>query len=284
MLKRPTIALTAGLSLFLGACGSKATGQAVAVVNGEEITIGELNSELASANIPASADKKKVMPQLLQQIIDRRILAQKASEQGVDKTPDFLNQERRLREGLLLSLASKRQADTIRIPDQRAIDAFIAANPSLFRDRSILLLDQLQFQPPVDDAQVARLKNDHSIAALAASLTALGMPFVRTDAKLDTATVPPAIMKQIEALPAGEPFIVPINGKMYASVITGRQPANPTAEENRRVAVEAMRRQSLETWYASQLKQLRNEAKIEYQDGYAPTKAAKVAAAGAPAR
>lgn len=279
MLNRPTIALTAGLSLFLGACGSKATGQSVAVVNGEEITIGELNSELASANVPASADKKKVMPQLLQQIIDRRLLAQRASEQGIDKSPDFLNQERRLREGLLLSLASKRQADSIKIPDQRAIDAFIAANPSMFRDRSILLLDQLQFQPPVDDSQVARLRNDHSIEALAASLTALGLPFVRTDAKLDTATVPSAVMKQIEALPAGEPFIVPINGKMYASVIKGRQPANATVEENRRIAADAIRRQSLETSYASQLKQLRSGAKIEYQDGYAPTKAAKVAAA-----
>ncbi|CAA9487507.1 MAG: hypothetical protein AVDCRST_MAG91-383 [uncultured Sphingomonadaceae bacterium] len=278
MLTRPTIALTAGLSLFLSACGSKATGQAVAVVNGEEITIGELNSELETANIPASADKKKVMPQLLQQIIDRRLMAQRASEQGIDKSPDFLNQERRLRESLLLSLASKRQADSIRIPDQRAIDAFIAANPSMFRDRSILLLDQLQFQPPVEEAQVARLRNDHSIGALAASLTALGVPFVRTEAKLDTATVPSAVMKQIEALPAGEPFIVPISGRMYASVIKGRQPANSTVEENRKIAADAIRRQTLQTSFGSQLKQLRNEAKIEYQDGYAPTKAAKVAA------
>ena len=284
MLNRPTMALTIGLSLFLGACGSQATGQAVAVVNGEEITISELNSELASANIPESADKKKVMPQLLQQIVDRRLLAQRASEQGIDKTPDFLNQERRLREGLLLSLASKRQADTIKIPDQRAIDAFIAANPSLFRDRSVLVLDQLQFQPPVSEAQIARLKNDHSIEALATSLTALGMPFVRTDAKLDTATVPPAVMKQIEALPAGEPFIVPIGGRMYASVIKGRQAVNPTVEENRRVAVEAIRRQSLESSYAAQLKQMRDQAEIEYQDGYAPTKAAKVAGVVAPAR
>lgn len=277
MLNRPTIAAIAGLSLFLSACGSKATGQAVAVVNGEEITIGELNSELAFANVPPSADKKKVMPQLLQQIIDRRLLAQRASEQGVDKSPDFLNQERRLREGLLLSLASKRQADSIKIPDQRTIDAFIAANPSMFQNRSILSLDQLQFPPPVNDAQIARIKTGRTIEQLAAVLTASGLPFVRTDAQLDTGTVPPAIMKQIDALPAGEPFIVPISGKMYASVITGRRPANATVEENRRIAAEAIRRQSLETSFASQLKQLRGAAKIEYQDGYAPTKAAKVA-------
>ena len=41
------------------------------MVNGEEISLPELNTELAAANIPATADKKAVMPQLLQRMVDR---------------------------------------------------------------------------------------------------------------------------------------------------------------------------------------------------------------------
>lgn len=267
---RRNLALTTILSLFVAGCGAKATGQSVAVVNGEEITIGELNAELASANVPASADKKTVMPQLLQRIVDRRLMSQRAAEQGVDKTPEYIAQQRRLNEDLLIGLSSKRQADSIRLPDQRAIDAFIAANPAMFADRAVLTLDQLQFAAPTGADQLARLRNDHSIDALAASLKAMGVVFVRTPAKLDTASVPTDVLRQIYALPAGEPFIVPIGGRMYASVITGRESADASPEDSRRIAVEAIRRQSLGTTLERELKQLRSAAKIEYQDGYAP--------------
>ncbi len=51
--------------LATGGCNKEATGQSVAVVNGEEVSESELNEELAAANIPETADKKLIMPQLL---------------------------------------------------------------------------------------------------------------------------------------------------------------------------------------------------------------------------
>ena len=272
------LALVAILSLCVAGCGAKATGQSVAVVNGEEITFGELNAELANANIPASADKKTIMPQLLQTIVDRRLMAQRAAEQGIDKTPDYIARQRRLNEDLLIGLSSKRQADSIKLPNQRAIDAFIAANPGMFANRTILNLDQLQFVAPTGAEQLSRLKNDHSLDQLAASLNAMGVTFVRMPAKLDTATVPAAVLQQIYALPAGEPFIVPIGGRMYASVITSRESANASPDENRRIAVEAIRRQTLGATMDRELRQLRSAAKIEYQDGYAPVAAGRAKA------
>lgn len=269
-----TRGLAAGtLILLLSACGAKPEGQTVAVVNGEEISIGELNAELASANIPSSADKKTVTPRLLQRVVDRRLMAQRAAEQGLDQTPEFITQQRRQNEDLLIRMAAKRLADTTKLPDPAAVDAFMAANPDMFADRTVLLLDQLQFVAPTGAEQLQMLKGDHSISELAASLTGMGIPFVRTDAKLDTATVPPAVLKQIYALPPGEPFIVPIGGRSYASVITGRERPNASLEENRRIAVEAMRQKSLNETLDRELKQMRAAAKIEYQQGYAPSPA-----------
>jgi EpsD family peptidyl-prolyl cis-trans isomerase len=270
MLSRPSLGIVIGLSAMLSGCGEKATGQTVAVVNGEEVSASELNAELAAANVPEGVDKKAVMPQLLQTVIDRRLLAQKASEQGLDKTPEYVSRQRRMNEELLINMASGRQADSMKLPSQREIDDFIAANPGMFQRREILTLDQLQFQAPTDRAALQRLSNDHSLDALASSLTSLGIAFARTSTKMDTGSVPTPVMKQIEALPAGEPFIVPIGGKMYASVITGRAPANVTPEESRRRAVEAIRRQNLNSGMQKQLKELRAKAKIEYQPGYAP--------------
>jgi EpsD family peptidyl-prolyl cis-trans isomerase len=261
------------MSPLLSACGDKATGQTVAVVNGEEISASELNAELAAANVPQTADKKQILPQLLQTMIDRRLLAQKAAEQGLDKSPEYVSRQRRMNEELLINMSSRRQADSMKLPTSREIDAFIAANPGMFQKRETLSLDQLQFEAPTDPAALRRLSNDHSLDALATSLAALGIPFTRTDAKMDTASVPTPVLKQIEALPPGEPFIVPIGGRMYASVITGREPASVSPEESRKLAVEAIRRQNLGSGLQKQLKDLRAQAKIDYQPGYEPAAA-----------
>ncbi len=65
------IALTS-LSLALADCGKKAEGQVVAVVNGEEITLNELNGEIAELNIPANVDKIRVRAEVLQRMVERR--------------------------------------------------------------------------------------------------------------------------------------------------------------------------------------------------------------------
>ena len=74
--------------LALSGCKREATGQVAAVVNGDEITLAELNQEIAEARIPPSADKKAVQQAALQKIVDRRLITQVAKEDGIDKQPE----------------------------------------------------------------------------------------------------------------------------------------------------------------------------------------------------
>ena len=94
--------LLMGTALVLAGCGKGGAepekGQVVATINGKDVTIHELNAELQGANVPAniSADQKKQIEQAaLQQVVNRRILADIARERGLDKTPMFLLQEKR---------------------------------------------------------------------------------------------------------------------------------------------------------------------------------------------
>jgi EpsD family peptidyl-prolyl cis-trans isomerase len=274
MHSRPVLALVAALSTLTSGCGDKATGQTVAVVNGEEISAAELNAELQTANIPESADKKTVLPQLLQRIIDRRVMAQRAEEQGVTKSPEYLTRQRRMNEELLISMMSRRQADTMKVPTPQEIDAFITANPRMFGQRAILLLDQLEFDVPRDRAVLDRLKDDHSLEAIATTITSAGIRSQRGKSRVDTRTIPAEVLQQIEALPSGEPFIIPTSGKLVANVVTNREPVASTPDESRAFAAEALRRQKINDSLKNQLKQLRSQAKIEYQPGYEPKKEA----------
>ena len=278
---RIELSLVLALSLCATACGSKATGQTVAVVNGEEVTLGELNAELAQANIPANAavDKQAIRAQALQSIISRRLLAQQARQQGIDKTPDFIAKQRQMTEQLLIGLAAQRQNDTAKLPDASKMDAFMRENPGMFQGREVWSLQQIQFNAPADKAAIAGLKNAHTLDQITATLTQARIPFQRGQTRVDTATIPTPVLQQIAKLPAGEPFIVPQGGTMVASVITAKTPNPTTAEQSRQVALQGFRRNEADARLKTTLDQLRGSAKIEYQAGYAP-KAAQTAAPG----
>ena len=69
------LAYICAVAIVLHGCDKEPTGQVVAVVNGEEITQQELNAEIAELPNPPAGDKKAVQRQMLQQIINRRLMA-----------------------------------------------------------------------------------------------------------------------------------------------------------------------------------------------------------------
>jgi EpsD family peptidyl-prolyl cis-trans isomerase len=256
------------LSLALAACQKKAEGQVVAIVNGEEITLTELNAEIAELNLPPSADKNMVRSRVLQRMIDRRLLVQAAKEQGLDRDPAYLTQERRMREQLLVNLFGKKTMDTVKVPDPVALDRYIAANPQAFAQRKRYRLEQLQIDVPANPQRLKELESAHSIADVATRLTAMGIAFQRGNGTLDTATVPPATLQRIQALPAGEPFIVPSGGKLVISAIVGSEDVTLSTEQARQVAAQAMRNEELNKIGETRLKEAKAKAKIEYQPGF----------------
>ena len=92
----------AGCRLPWVSAGKAPTGQVVATVGGEEITVRELNAELAGVNLPDPKTRKLAEQAALRNIIARTILAKAAVDQGVDKTPDFALQKQRAMQGLLV--------------------------------------------------------------------------------------------------------------------------------------------------------------------------------------
>ncbi len=265
------VSLVAALLVTSG-CGKKATGQVVAVVNGDEITLDELNAELNSVNLPPSADKKLAMRQLLQQVVDRRLLAQTAKEQGLDRDPAYVTQQRRMNEDLLVRMYAKKSADAIPVPTAAEIDKYIAEHPLVFGSRTRYKLDQIRFEMPADPSKLKSLESDHSMDAIMARLTSMGIKFQRGSSALDSGSVAPAALKQVTSLPPGEPFITPAGRQIAVSVITGTEPLPVPEAQVRPLAVQALRNEALTKIGESRLKEARAKGKIEYQAGYeAPT-------------
>ncbi|NIJ07802.1 EpsD family peptidyl-prolyl cis-trans isomerase [Sphingomonas vulcanisoli] len=272
--------LMAGTALLAGCHKKGPSGQVAATVNGQEVTLQEINTELTGTSFPADADKQVVQRALLQRIIDRKLLVGAAEDKKLDKTPEFLAQKRRMDELLLAQTYAKQQLSSVPVPTQAELDKFMADHPNAYAKREVLELDQIRFTPPANPKPLEALAQDHSLDAVAARLTTLGIQFKRGKANLDTAQVPPAVLDQINKLPASEPFVIPQPGVVTANVIIARQAVQPDPTAARQTATRAWRQQKFASLLQDQLNALKSGAKITYQSGFGPPDQGK---AGAPA-
>lgn len=261
-------------SLLATGCHKEPKGQIVAIVNGDEVSMQELNAEMQGVRIPDSANREELRKQVLQRLVDRKLIVQKAREQGLDKTPEFVAQQRRLEENLLVSMLGQKIAATVPMPDDRDIAQYIADNPTQFAGRERLLLDQIQFAAPKDPKLLMSLKDAHSLDDIAAGVQKLGLGFSRGKGVIDTGRLDPQIMKVINGLPQGEPFVLPSNGQYVASVIVGRDSTPTPTNVSRLAAAEMVRRRELVAESKAQVTHARLNAEIQYQPGYEPDKSA----------
>ncbi|ABQ68729.1 hypothetical protein HY78_13670 [Rhizorhabdus wittichii DC-6] len=261
-------------ALLVSGCHKEPKGQILAIVNGEEISLQELNAELQGTRIPDSVDRDKLRKQVLQRLIDRKLIVQKAREQGLDKTPEYVTQQRRLEENLLVTMLGQKIASTVPMPDDRDITQYIADNPTQFASRQRLLLDQIQFAAPKDPKQLLTLRDAHTLEALATGIQKLGLGMSRGKGVIDTGRLDPALVKVINQLPPGEPFVLPSNGQYVASVIVGRDATPTPTPIARQAAAEMVRRKELVAESKAQVARARTSAEIQYQPGYEPDKSA----------
>lgn len=277
---RSKIVLAVGLALVVSACNKKAEGQTVAVVNGEEITATELNAELANAKLPDGADKAQARSRVLQSMIDRRLLAQQAKTDGIDKSPEYLNRQRKMTEDLLISMYASRQINTAQLPSDSEIQQFEASHPWVFAKREKWFLDQIRFTMPTDTATRDKLKAAKTLEAVEAALQGAGVAFTRQKNQIDTAIIPQNLYGTLTTAAPGEPFIIPVGNQAVASVIVSREASPLAGEQAKSLAVASMRREQASKLVQTRLKSARDGAKIEYKEGFAPPAGTPAPAAG----
>lgn len=263
----------AACAVFVAACDKEPTGQVAAVVNSNEITLQEINAELAGANVPEGASKEQVQQAALQRIVDRKLLADSAREEGLDKSPEFLVRQRQIEDALLVQLLGQKLGRTTSVPTQQEIDAFVKKNPGTFDNRTVYQVDRIQFPASNNPAILKALEDDHSMAEVAATLQRMDVKFDRQTGDMDSARLGEERLKQIVALPAGEPFIIPEGGAVIVGVITGQKQIPIVGADARPLAVQALRNETLSNAMRQRLAAEKAKAKIEYQNGFSPPSA-----------
>jgi EpsD family peptidyl-prolyl cis-trans isomerase len=273
--------------------GGAPKGQVVATVNGDDITVHELNSELQQARPPADVPRKTVEQVVLARVIERKMLADVARSRNLDKNPDFILAERRIDDGLLVQALQSDIARKVPPPTREAAEKYIEAHPDQFAQRKVFAIDQIQFLRPVN-IQTLGLEKANTMADVVGVLTANKIEFRRNTASVDALTVNPALVSEIEKILARNPqevfmFADQPQGApapvMYVNKVVDTKVVPYTGEAAITLAQQLLQRDAVQKSLVANLATFRAAAKdkIKYAAGYGPPAAPAKPGAPAPA-
>jgi EpsD family peptidyl-prolyl cis-trans isomerase len=283
--------------LGLAACdkSDKApTGQVVATVDGTEVTVSELNSEINTLpNRGGDAPKKLVESVALARVIERKMLAEEAVKRKLDKTPQFLLAKERVEDNLLVQALQSEIQRQVKATPRESAQKYVADNPQIFGDRKIFTLDQIQFLRPANINELP-LKEAKTMADVEKVLIDANIEFRRAPQQLDSLTINPKLTEEIIRLSTGssEPFMfadqpagapAPI---IYVNSVTNTATQPFTGEKAISYAQNILQRQEIQKRLEAELKKLQDEykPKIVYAKGYGPPELPKAPAQAAAAK
>jgi peptidyl-prolyl cis-trans isomerase C len=284
------VALAALACVSLAACGDgQPKGQVVAKVGKEEVTVLDVQSALAGFRAPNAAARKAAEQQAVNAIVQRKILAQAARKQKLDKTPEFARQQQQLTETLVVRDWQERLVKSVPTPNSDEVQQFIAQHPDLYGARKIFAVDVVRFVAPNDPALAKALQPLNSLDQVRTALTERKIPFGNATTQIDAFGVDPRLVDQLLKLKADDIFILPqANNQVIVGHITGARVEPVANDAATRHATEYLRRTRVQETVQRQFGSVvaQGMKSVTYAKGYgppAPPKAPAKAAAPPPA-
>lgn len=185
----------------LTGCGhndkSKSSGQVVAKVNNDEITIHQLNFALSRTPRSPDATAEQMQKNALDSLIDQQLLVQYAFQNKLDRDPQIAQAFEMSRAQILAQAALDKLASDKAKPGKDETRGFYAKHPELFEKRKIYSFHQFRIEKPrFSDALQRKLDGIKSPSEVAALLKNEGIAYQ------EQALTQPAEQWPMEILPA----------------------------------------------------------------------------------
>jgi peptidyl-prolyl cis-trans isomerase C len=273
----------------LAGCGDRAKpakpGQALASVNGDEITVLQLNEELQRAGVTA-AQQEAASKQLLQVLIDRQLLQSEAAKENLDRDPKVLQAIERAR-ALIIAQAflQKRMGNAAR-PTVAEVEDYFNKHPEYFSNRKQFVMNELiMAERDLTPEVKAAIDAAASLEEVATWLDARKIHYSRGQVTRSTSELNPQVSSRLLAKQKGQLFIVKEGERVVLLAVAEVKDAPVTLQLASQQIEQFLVKQKNKELAAAELARLRAGAKIEYlnKSMALDSKAAPAAPAMAPA-
>lgn len=275
----------AALSL-LAACGGdedtkSAQTQVAARVNGEEITISQVNFALTRMAIADEAQARQASRNVLNALIDQQLLLQKASEQELDRDPNVMQAAEQAKQQVLAQAYLERAAASIPTPSKDEVSKFYREHPELFKDRRLYRFQELTaagIKPEMLKTVQTKLSDAKSLNDAANWLKTQNIAFNAGSSVKPAEQLPTHILAQAYKMKPGQLIVTPVENNVLAIQLLATQ-SMPVTETAATPIIEGyLKNQQRVELTQKEVKNLRADAKIDYLGEFAKDAAATPAA------
>jgi EpsD family peptidyl-prolyl cis-trans isomerase len=266
--KRVLCAALILVAATLSACGDKAKekkpGQALASVNGEEVTVLQLNEELQRAGV-AAAQQDAASKQLLQVLIDRQLLQEAAARENLDRDPKVMQAIDRARSLIIAQAYLQKRIGNVARPAPAEVEDYFNKHPEFFSNRKQFSMNELVIAANDLTPEVrAAADSAKSLEEVAVWLDAHKIKYGRTQITRSTADVPPQLSSRLLGMPKGQLFVVKEGARaMFISVAEIKDAPVSLQVASSQIEQFLMKKKNQEL-ASAELQRLRGGAKIEY--------------------
>jgi EpsD family peptidyl-prolyl cis-trans isomerase len=273
-------ALLTVVALALVACGDdepKST-QVAAKVNGDEITVHQINQAMQRMGNLNEAQVPQAQKQILDRLVDQQLLVQQAVDKKLDRDPRVVQSVEAARRQILAQAYVEQVMGTAAKAAEDQVNEFYNAHPELFTERRVYRFTQMAIGAPADrHAEIhARLEEldqqadkQRILPQMADWLKAHDIQFRVTHATQAAEQLPLESLPKYHKMNVGDLMFTATPQGVVVSQLTASQ-SQPLNEAQARPFIEQfLQNRARLKLSEDEMKRLRAAAKIEYVGEFA---------------
>ena len=245
-------------------------GQVIARVGGEEITVHQLNSELASVPRAAIQDPKQFQRAVLRAIVFRTAMRQAALKDKLDRDPQVALLRKASDDKLLADVYLKKETGSTPPPTVTDVDTFVLQHPLMFDDRRMYQFTRMSIAADqYSDLMVPLFDEKETFTELQAYLNEKAIPYTTTDVRASSSEFPQNVQDQLAHFKTGDNVVVKAQNETVILKIKSWTPAPMAREQAREQAQNMLFQQLVQKRAFSIQEALPQTAKIEFYGPFA---------------
>lgn len=261
--------------VVMAGCGKtddkKPATQVAAKVNGDEISVHQINSVLMQGGAQGG-DPKEAGRQALERLIDQQLLVQKALESKLDRDPNVLTAIENSRRQILSQAYVDRTLSEAQLPTSDEIRAYYAQHPEIFSKRRLYRFQEVLMAIENEQQLSAvqkQLEKNENMRDLVAWLRERGIKFNMGFSMKASEQIPRSLLTKLAGMKQGDVMFYPGGNRALAVQLTGWQELPMSEPEAAPYIAQALVTQKRGEQAGEEIKRLRTAAKVEYVGEYA---------------
>jgi len=260
--------------VFLTACGDKkenhAETQVAAKVNGDEISVHQINFALARLGAIQKGKEAEAGRQVLKGLVDQQILVQQALDKRLDRNPNVLQAIEAAKHQILAQAFLEQMLQKLVKPTDAEIHDYYAKFPDLFANRRIYKFGEVSMAGGATQMDKVKqlLTGTKSLEEFAGKLRAENIAFKTVSYIKAAEELPMTMLPKFSKMANGEVAIIPSGDSLNVLQLQDSKNQPLTEEQAKPIIENFLTGQKRKALLEAEMKKLRDTAKIEYLGAY----------------